>query len=155
MAMNLAAAMAPPPPVQPRVNPIYYVLAATIVAIGGIVAFVQLRGTAPQGGAQPPATASANGASSSLVAPPSAPSAPAPPPEPTAVLHVESEPPGAKVREDFKILCQTTPCDITYTGAQADPSVEHLLTVIKPNYKIEKRLVHVNGDPLVVKMTKD
>jgi serine/threonine-protein kinase len=156
--MNLAAAMAPPPPAaRSGMNPLVYVIGATVVAIGGIFAFMQVRG----GGM----TAGASGATGATAAPPpvsvaasassSAPAPLPPPPEPTATLHVESDPPGAKVREDYHILCEATPCDITYKGAQADPSVEHLITLLKPNYKVEKRLVHVGGDPLVVKMTKD
>jgi serine/threonine-protein kinase len=79
-------------------------------------------------------------------------SAPPPPPVPTIMLRVETDPPGAKVKEDDAEICAATPCDIEYKGEQADAGIEHLLVIIKPNYKVEKKLVHAGGAPLTIKL---
>ncbi|HEY6463173.1 MAG TPA: serine/threonine-protein kinase, partial [Polyangiaceae bacterium] len=73
---------------------------------------------------------------------PSAPPAPPPPPVPkaTATIHVTTEPAGAKIKEDGETVCEATPCDIVYTGDQADPTFEHLLTFLKADYKLERKL---------------
>jgi serine/threonine-protein kinase len=88
--------------------------------------------------------------------PPPKPTAPAPPPAPkvTATLHVETEPPGAKVKEEGDLVCETTPCDIAYTGDQADPTYEHLLTFLKADYRLERKLVKVSASPITVKMIR-
>jgi serine/threonine-protein kinase len=87
---------------------------------------------------------------------PTPPPAPPPPPAPkvTATLHVETDPPGAKVKEEGDLMCEATPCDIVYTGEQADPTYEHLLTFLKSDYKLERKLVKVSASPLSVKLTR-
>jgi hypothetical protein len=72
----------------------------------------------------------------------------------TATLHVESEPSGVKVKEEGDVVCEATPCDIAYTGEQADPTYEHLLTFLKSDYRLERKLVKVGASPLTVKMTR-
>ncbi|MGH7296096.1 MAG: serine/threonine-protein kinase, partial [Polyangiaceae bacterium] len=88
--------------------------------------------------------------------PPPPPTVPPPPPKPkvTALLHVETEPAGAKIKEEGDTVCEATPCDITYTGDQADPTYEHLLTFLKPDYKLERKLVKVSASPMTVKLAR-
>jgi serine/threonine-protein kinase len=86
------------------------------------------------------------------VAPP--PPTPAPAPVATASLHVDTDPPGAKVKEEGEVMCEATPCDILYTGAQADPTFEHLLTFLKADYKLERKIVKLSASPYSVKMTR-
>ena len=89
-----------------------------------------------------------------LPPPPPAPPPPPPPPKVTATLHVETDPPGAKVKEEGDLVCEATPCDIVYSGEQADPTYEHLLTFLKADFKLERKLVKVSGAPLSVRMTR-
>jgi serine/threonine-protein kinase len=88
--------------------------------------------------------------------PPPKPSAPPPPapPRPTAKLHVDTEPPGVKIKEEGDTVCEATPCDIVYTGEQADPTYEHLLTFLKADYKLERKLVKVSASPISVKLSR-
>jgi hypothetical protein len=86
--------------------------------------------------------------------PPPTVSAPPPKPRVTATLHVETDPPGAKVKEEGDLVCEATPCDIPYAGDQADPTYEHLLTFLKADYKLERKLVKVGASPITVKMTR-
>jgi serine/threonine-protein kinase len=81
---------------------------------------------------------------------------PAPPPAPTAtaVLHIETDPPGAKVKEEGDTVCESTPCDVVYRGTLADPTYEHLLTFLKADYKLERKIVRASGSPLSVKLSK-
>jgi hypothetical protein len=59
-----------------------------------------------------------------------------------------------KVKEEGETMCDTTPCDIVYTGEQADPTYEHLLTLLKADYKLERKIVKISASPLSIKMTK-
>jgi eukaryotic-like serine/threonine-protein kinase len=88
--------------------------------------------------------------------PPPPPPLPPPPPAPkvTATLHVETDPPGAKVKEEGDLVCEATPCDINYSGEQADPTYEHLLTFLKADFKLERKLVKVSASPISVHMTR-
>ena len=52
-----------------------------------------------------------------------------------ARLRVESDPPGASVREDGVEVCTATPCYITYDGAEASPSASHMLAVTKNGFR--------------------
>jgi serine/threonine-protein kinase len=76
------------------------------------------------------------------------------PPAPTAVLHIETDPPGAKVKEEGDTVCDSTPCDVVYRGALADPAYEHLLTFLKADYKLEHKIVKASESPLTVKLSK-
>jgi len=93
---------------------------------------------------------------SSAPSPAPVPSAPPPPPAPvvTARLHVDTDPPGVKIKEEGEVMCEATPCDIVYTGPMADPTYEHLLVLLKVDYKLERKLVKVSASPLSVKMTR-
>jgi serine/threonine protein kinase len=92
-----------------------------------------------------------------LVAP-TANAAPPPPapekPKVTATLHVESDPPGAKVNEEGETLCAATPCDIVYAGDAAGPQVEHLLDFLLAGYKLERKVATATTSPVTVKLTK-
>jgi len=135
------------PPVQQRRGTLTFVLAVAVVVGVALTAALLTR-------QDPSPTASAPPSASPLPsAPPTASALPAAP-KVTATLHVETEPPGAKVKEEGDIVCETTPCDIAYTGEQADPTYEHLLTFLKSDYRLERKLVKVGASPLTVKMTR-
>jgi serine/threonine-protein kinase len=123
-----------------------FIIAAAV--IGG-VAFMVTQNNTPA--TQPTATATTVATIASS-APSASASAPPPVPLPSATLHVETDPPGAKVKEDMNVVCDATPCDIVYTGGQADSGIEHLLVILKADHKIEKRIVKADGKPLVVKL---
>ncbi len=123
------------------------VIAAALVVVGaaGAAAFVWARSGSP-----PPA-------SIQPLAPPPAPTRAAPAPAslaPTAKLHVETDPPGAKVKEEGDTVCESTPCDIFYVGDVADGGVEHLLVFLKSGYKLERKLATSAASPLKVKLTQ-
>ena len=127
------------------------VVGALVVA--GIVGYASLR---PGG----PAVAASPGAASAPATAPSAPSASSPPaevvPAPVAIVkvRVNTDPDGASVKEDGVELCGSTPCDILYKGADADPAREHKLTLSRPGFRIEARTVKVGDSPVAVKLTK-
>jgi serine/threonine-protein kinase len=117
---------------------------AAVVAVVAVVAFAAWRlaprpGTAPIGG-------------TTAAAPLPLPAIPAP--KPRATLHVETDPPGAKVNEEGETLCAATPCDIVYVGEGADPGAEHLLAFLLPGYKLERKVAPMTGSPVSVKLTK-
>jgi serine/threonine protein kinase len=81
--------------------------------------------------------------------------APLPPaPSASATLHISTDPPGAKVKEEGDTMCESTPCDIVYVGEGADNGFEHLLVFLKPDYKLERKLVSVAASPVTVKLTR-
>jgi hypothetical protein len=128
----------PPVPGRRGAGPAVVVAAALVATVSLTVAFLALREPAP---AYTPPPASV------------APASPAPP-SPTATLHVETDPPGAKVKEEGDTMCEVTPCDIVYIGAPADPAYEHLLTFMKADYKLERKIVKTGASPLSVKLNK-
>ena len=76
------------------------------------------------------------------------------PPEPKVVtLRVTTEPDGASVKEDNVELCASTPCDIAYKGADAEPGRDHKLTVARQGYRVETRNVRAGDAPLSVKLS--
>ena len=134
----------------PRRKATPWILALGLAAALGLgVTFLSRQEPAP-----PPGPA---GAVSAM--PPPAATTPAPPPPPavpkaTSTLHVDTDPPGARVKEEGDVVCEATPCDIVYTGDQADPTLEHLLTFLKPDYRLERKLVKVSASPFSLKMTR-
>jgi serine/threonine-protein kinase len=84
----------------------------------------------------------------------SVPPPPATAQKPSVKLHVETVPPGAKVKEEGETLCEATPCDIAYSGEGASPAVEHLLVFMKPDYKPERKLAKADGNPVTVRLTR-
>jgi hypothetical protein len=89
-----------------------------------------------------------------VVVPPAPTQPPPPVPKPSATLHVETDPPGAKVKEEGETMCEATPCDIVYVGEAQDSGLEHLLVLMKPDFKLERKLASVAASPLTVKLTK-
>jgi eukaryotic-like serine/threonine-protein kinase len=68
-------------------------------------------------------------------------------------IRVSSEPDGATVKENGVELCNKTPCDILYEGADADPAREHRLTLARMGYRVEVRSVRAADSPVDVKLT--
>jgi serine/threonine-protein kinase len=69
-------------------------------------------------------------------------------------VRINSEPDGASVKEDGVEICTSTPCDVSYRGAEADPGREHKLLFSKPGFKVESKVVRVGDSPVTVKLTK-
>jgi serine/threonine protein kinase len=137
------------PVAQRRSSVTAWVIAALAVGVAGTAAFL----SRDRGDSQP--TAAVSGVASAMTPPLSPPPVPPPPaPKPTATLHIETDPPGVKIKEEGETMCEATPCDIVYTGDQADPTYEHLLSFLKADYKLERKLVKVSASPLTVKMTR-
>ena len=72
----------------------------------------------------------------------------------TAVVHVTSDPPGARVKEEGEALCEATPCDIVYRGAAAAPGTEHLLMLLLPGYKLETAIATPTSSAISIKLTR-
>jgi serine/threonine-protein kinase len=144
----LSPAAEPPgnPATQRRRTTMLIAGVAAVVGIG-LTAVLLMRQPAP-----PPAAAALP--SAAPLPPPPPPPPPPAAPKPTATLHVETEPPGVKIKEEGDVVCEATPCDIAYVGDQADPTIEHLLLFLKADYKLERKLVKVTASPLTVKMTR-
>jgi serine/threonine-protein kinase len=136
-------------PIKSPKSRVPWVLAGAAAVVAVVGATLLTRGGEPSAGTvSPPPVASAPVTVTSAPAP--IPAAPAV----TASLHVDTDPPGAKVKEDGEVLCEATPCDIVYRGAQADPTFEHLLTFLKADYKLERKIVKLSASPYSVKMTR-
>jgi hypothetical protein len=136
-------------PVQQRRGTMMFILAvAAVVGVALTAALLTRQDAEPS-----PAAAHPSATPLPSAAPPP-PSATPPVPRVTATLHVETDPSGAKVKEEGDVVCEVTPCDIAYSGEQADPTYEHLLTFLKSDYRLERKLVKVGASPLTVKMTR-
>ncbi|HEX3344008.1 MAG TPA: serine/threonine-protein kinase, partial [Polyangiaceae bacterium] len=122
------------------------------LAIAGIIGFVALRPAKPQSATTPTPTTTAQ-------APDTATATAAPPPTTTAAqpslvkVRVNTDPDGASVKEDGVELCSSTPCDILYKGADADPTREHKLSFTRNGYRVENKTVKVGDSPVNVKLT--
>jgi serine/threonine-protein kinase len=136
------------PQPQRRGTLIFVLGVAAVVGIGLTAALLTRPEDAPATAGAPPPSMIA-----SALPIPAAPPAP-PVPKVTATLHVTTEPAGARVKEDGETVCEATPCDIVYAGDQADPTVEHLLTFLKADYKLERKLVKVGASPLSVRLAR-
>ncbi len=127
------------------------------LACAGVGGYATLRTNAAAG---PGGVANASVAAASPATTAAAPSAALVPtdsaPKAAALVkvRVNSDPDGASVKEDGVELCSSTPCDILYKGADADPSREHKLTVSRPGYRVEARTLKVGDSPVAVKLTK-
>ena len=67
-------------------------------------------------------------------------------------ITVNSDPDGATVKEDGIEVCSSTPCDVVYKGADADPARAHKLTLARQGYRVETRTVTAGDSPLNVKL---
>lgn len=128
-----------PPGVGPRRStmslPLVLAAAAALGGLGGLVAY--------KISTVPPKVAAGPVVSETAPPPPpkptatTEPEAPAPPKvdDRQAMLHVESQPPGATVRRDGVEICHATPCDVLLTGSDASPDKVLPLVVQKPGFK--------------------
>ena len=144
------------PSVPPQKNgskTVAILIGVVALAIGGGV-FVMTRPSEPTGGTT--TVTSSTSSATSVVEPTATPSVSVlpPPPVPTIVLHVETDPSGARVKEDGLEICASTPCDIVYKGDVTDGGTEHLLEFTKAEYKVERKLVKATRYPYFLKMTR-
>ncbi len=121
------------------------------LAILGIIGYAALRPSGAAAGSIPtPQIASALASSLPSVVPvETAPKAPL-----LVKVRINTDPDGATVKEDGVELCGSTPCDLLYKGADADPGREHKLTLTRPGYRIETRTLKVGEGPVAVKLTR-
>jgi eukaryotic-like serine/threonine-protein kinase len=119
--------------------------ALAAAAIGGYVALRPGQAVVPSSPGLQATTAALAGAGT----PSATPAAPV-----TAKLRVNTEPDGAAVKEDGVELCSSTPCDIPYKGADADPAREHKLTLTRQGYRVETKSVKLGDTPVNVKLTR-
>jgi hypothetical protein len=117
----------------------------------GVMGASELRRRLSATDASPPLAPAAAAATASIEAPRPAP--PNPALALTATLHIDSVPPGAKVKEEGETLCDATPCDVVFKGAAADPKTEHLLVFLKADYKLEHKVATVAIPSISVKLT--
>jgi serine/threonine-protein kinase len=127
------------------------------LAIAGIIGFVALRPSKPvtsPTGNPTSTTTSMSTAPTPTDNPTAAPTATTPPTQPSLVkVRVNTDPDGASVKEDGVELCSSTPCDILYKGADADPTREHKLTFTRVGSRVETKTVKVGDSPVTVKLT--
>ncbi len=69
-------------------------------------------------------------------------------------VRIKTDPSGATVKENGVEICATTPCDVVYAGADADPQRDHRLTLTRQSYRTDSRVVRVGDSPVVVKLFK-
>jgi len=79
---------------------------------------------------------------------------PVTPVTPFARLRVDSDPPGASIREEGLELCSATPCEIFYKGADAEPARLHELSFARAGYRGETMGVRVGDTPVLVKLVR-
>jgi hypothetical protein len=84
--------------------------------------------------------------------PPAGTATAAPAPLGLAKVRLNTEPDGVTVNEDGVEVCSSTPCDIIYKGADADPATQHHLTFARSGYRSEARAVRVADSPVAVKL---
>jgi len=77
-----------------------------------------------------------------------------PMPPPLAKVRINSEPDGATVKEDGVEICTSTPCDILYKDADADPAAIHTLVVSRAGYRAETRMVKASDSPVTFKLAR-
>jgi serine/threonine protein kinase len=143
---SIAAPEPPPPSNTPRLLALVVVAA---VACAAILYITSVRAPAP------PAPTVAISDSAVVAPPPSGSTAPKSPESvQSVVVHFDSDPQGARVKEDDAVVCDSTPCDITYKGPAADPTIEHLYVVTKHGFEVEKKLAKVWASPITVKLSK-
>jgi len=121
------------------------------LAILGIIGYAALRPSGAAAGS-PPAPQIASALASSLasaVPVDTAPKAPS-----LVKVRINTDPDGATVKEDGVELCGSTPCDLLYKGADADPGREHKLTLTRQGYRPEARTLKIGDGPIAVKLTR-
>jgi len=125
------------------------------LAIAGIIGYVALRPSHPTPATPATATAAATTTPTTpgtATAPATATATAASPSSTLVKMRVVTEPDGASVKEDGVEMCSSTPCDILYRGADADPAKEHKLTFVRSGYRTETKTVKVGDSPVTVKL---
>jgi hypothetical protein len=128
------------------------ILALTLVGVAGILVLVHRSG----GTASPAVATVATPATTAAPATAEATQAMAPP-APAATLakvRIDTDPDMATIQEDGVSLCESTPCEIRYTGADADPSRSHVLAIARPGYVPQTLTVKPGDSPLMVKLAR-
>jgi serine/threonine-protein kinase len=69
-------------------------------------------------------------------------------------MRIDSEPPGASVRENGVEICSATPCDVVYNGDDTDPIKEHRLSFSKPGFRPETKSVRIADAPIKIKLAR-
>jgi len=69
-------------------------------------------------------------------------------------VRLNTDPTDSSVKEEGIEICSSTPCDVTYRGAEADPTKEHKLLFSKAGYKVETKTIKIGDSPVTVKLTK-
>ena len=69
-------------------------------------------------------------------------------------VRIKTDPPGATVKENGVAVCESTPCDVVYAGADADPLREHRLTLTRPGWRAKAIVVRANDGPVVAKLSR-
>jgi len=110
---------------------------ALVAMVAAVLVLMTQEEIAPAPAAEPSAPVAAT----------AAPAPPAPPPAETATttavptatsrtVAVRSTPAGATVREGTEVLCEATPCSVTWQGAAAGREAKHALEVTKSGYEL-------------------
>jgi serine/threonine-protein kinase len=125
------------------------------LAVAAVIGYVAVRPVKPAAQASVMSVVtSAPPAPAASLAPVAAPQPSVAPAAPNVVtLRVATEPDGASVKEDSVELCASTPCEIAYKGADAEPGRDHKLTLARQGYRVETRNVRAGDAPLVVKLS--
>jgi serine/threonine-protein kinase len=148
------------PLAAPRSSRGIYVAAIAIAAlgvlgVGGVVAMSKNREANAAASATSAtitastATATAATATTATTATPTATTTPA-----AVKVRVDSDPPGASVRENGVEICSATPCDVLYNGEDAVPIKEHRLTFSKPGYRAETKSARIADAPIKAKLAR-
>ncbi|MCC6523578.1 MAG: serine/threonine protein kinase [Polyangiaceae bacterium] len=150
----------------PRSRKGAFIGVAAVVAAGIAVAVVVVTGTpspnttastaaAPTGQVAAPATTTAEAATTAATEKSAAPTAEV---KPTASadagrsVHIVSTPAGAKVMEGKKVLCEATPCDVTFSGD--DAKAEHKLTFSLDGFESVDQKLDRTSDKLASELKK-
>ena len=119
-------------------------------AVGGLLGMVAFRMSAPPEPLAPKPVVAAT--TTVAAATTSAATALTAAPVTEVTLSINTEPPGASVREDANELCVTTPCSVTFRGDDVEKT--HRLMIQKPGFKAEQRMAKGSEGPLSVKLAK-
>lgn len=136
---------------------VFGAVAAGVVVLG-IAGFYGLRGSGTKANASVsvPEPTATNALTAAPAPQPSAPvTASAPPAAGSERVILNSDPDGASVKEDGVEICTSTPCAITYRGADADPAKEHKLVFSKGGFKSEAKTIKLADSPVTVKLAKE
>jgi serine/threonine protein kinase len=147
LAGSQAVAVAPPPADKKRFVAIVGVL---VLGFAGVIFTLnQSRGTSGENPTPTPTPATTPSATVATATPSDAPNKLM-----DRFVHIETDPSGASVAiKDGKDLCENTPCDIPFRGAEAAADKIHKLTVSKKGYKSKDIKVSPVDDK--VKVTLD